>query len=159
MCMPRLPSDTVNPPGQKLCLLFILESPRPAKHLGTSRCSEVAQMIMKVGLKDPDLKAREYSSNLGGSLHCAPGARLEASGVTCPGNRAHLRFWKCPPELFSGLLQNECSVLDSNTAAASLPPVSGPLPECNCTGCCERKPELNKALAASGGPAEPFLTC
>ena len=114
---------------------------------------------MKVGLKDPGLKAREYSSNLVRSLHCAVGVRPEASGVTWSGNRARLCFRRHPLKPFSGLLQNKCSVLDSNTAAASPPPVSGPLPECNRTGCCEREPELNKALAESGGPAEPFLTC
>lgn len=57
----------------------------------------------------------------------------------------------------SGLPQNKCSVLDTDTAAAPLPPVSGPLPECYCTGCCERKPELNKALVDLGDQQCLFL--
>lgn len=39
-----------------------------------------------------------------------------------------------------------------------LPPVSGPLPECNCTGCCERKLELNKALVELGDQQCLFLS-
>lgn len=97
-------------------------------------------------LKDLSLKSDGYSSH--GSLYCAPGARPEPRGVYL--------VWK---QSLSGLSEESigspslvCTRTKPTQAAASLP-------EYNCSGCCERKPELNQALAESGGPAVPFLTC
>ena len=118
-------------------------------------------MIMKVRLKDFGLKSSGCSSNLSGSLHCAPGARPEASGIR------YLVWKQSLPALSEesvgspSLVCPRASALSLRPAqaASSLPPVSELPPEGNCTGCCKRESELNEAPEESGGPAVPFLTC
>lgn len=106
-------------------------------------------MIMKVGLKHLGLKANGSCSDLTESETGGQWRYLVGNSSSVFSGEA--------TKPFAGLLRT--NTLSLTDAAAPALPVSRPLPGRNGTGCFERSLELNKALAESGGPAEPFLTC